>query len=228
MKKYTWIMLSVTMLFFFRKAVAQDWANLNRYKQENLELEASQPDQKRVVFMGNSITEFWKENRPEFFSKNAFIDRGISGQTTPQMLLRFRQDVIDLKPVAVVILAGINDIAENTGPTTIDEIFGNIVSMCELAKANQIQVFLCSVLPAADFYWRPGLEPAPKVVALNAKLLQYAKENNLSWVDYYSAMNDGKGGLKKEFGDDGVHPNKAGYAMMEKILLEKMNQRTVQ
>lgn len=224
MKKYTLIMLSVTMLFFSRKAVAQDWANLNRYKQENMELEASKPDQQRIVFMGNSITEFWKENSPAFFGDHAFVDRGISGQTTPQMLLRFRQDVIDLKPVAVVILAGINDIAENTGPTTIDEIVGNIISMCELAKANQIRVMLCSVLPAADFYWRPGLEPAEKVITLNARLMQYAEENKLIWVDYYSVMNDGKGGLKKEYGDDGVHPNKAGYAVMEMILMEKINQ----
>lgn len=228
MKKYTWIMLSITMLFFFRKAVAQDWANLNRYKHENLELQNRQPNQNRIVFMGNSITEFWKENRPDFFRENPFVDRGISGQTTPKMLLRFRQDVIDLKPVAVVILAGINDVAENTGPTTTDEIVGNIVSMCELAKANDIQVVLCSVLPAADFYWRPGLNPAPKVLELNDRLYQYAAENKLIWVDYYSEMNDGKGGLKKEFGDDGVHPNKAGYAVMEKILMDKISQLMVQ
>lgn len=206
-------------IFSYSISYGQDWPNLNRYKEENAKPEVlNSKDHSRVVFMGNSITEGWLNKRPDFFSANQYINRGISGQTTSQMLLRFRQDVIALKPVAVVILAGINDIAQNTGPYSLEATSGNLFSMCELAKQNGIKVIICSVLPAADFPWKHGLEPAPKVVALNKVLKEYAEKNKLFYVDYFSAMVNEKWGLKEELGTDGVHPNEAGYAIMEPIL----------
>ena len=196
----------------------QDWANLKRFQQENSELMLAKANENRVVFMGNSITEGWLSIRPEFFKNKPYVNRGISGQTTPQMLLRFRQDVIHLKPSTVVLLAGINDIAENTGPSTIEMIANNIVSMAELAKANHINVIICSVLPANKFPWREGLKPAEKVIKLNALLQSYSKKHKLAYVDYYSAMVNDSHGLKKELGEDGIHPNKNGYLIMEPIL----------
>jgi len=197
-----------------------DWAFLGRFHADNATVSASE-DPNRVVFMGNSITEGWKHFRPEFFEDNPYINRGIGGQTTPQMLIRFKPDVVHLKPKAVVILAGINDIAGNTGPTALSTILDNLTSMAEIAQAHNIRVLLCSVLPAKDFPWSPGLEPAPKVVALNQMIEKYCKEQGHTYVDYYSAMEDGQGGLKvPEFtaADDLVHPNKAGYLVMEAIL----------
>ena len=194
-----------------------DWADLHRYDAENARLGPPAAGEQRVVFMGNSITEQWQTLDSGFFAGRSYVNRGISGQTTPQMLVRFRQDVIDLHPSAVVLLGGINDIAENTGPTTLEAIFGNIVSMAELAKANGIAVVLCSVLPASDFTWHHGLEPGPKIAALNAMIRHYADANHLVFVDYYPALVDEHGGLKSEFTTDGVHPNLAGYRTMEPI-----------
>lgn len=209
----------IVLLFSVNYSNAQDWPNLNRYKDENAKVPVlSAKDHSRVVFMGNSITEGWINKRPEFFNAKKYINRGISGQTTPQMLLRFRQDVIALKPSVVVILAGINDIAQNTGPYTIEATSGNIFSMCELAKQNGIKAIICSVLPAFDFPWKPGLEPAQKVIQLNNVLKTYAEQHKLLYVDYFSAMVNEQMGLKKELGTDGVHPNEAGYAIMEPIL----------
>ncbi len=168
--------------------------------------------------MGNSITEFWGEIDSSFFKGKPYVNRGISGQTTSQMLLRFRQDVIDLNPSVVVILAGINDIAENTGPIELVDVFGNIVSMCQLARANNIGVVLCSVLPAADFPWNPGLKPADKVIKLNTMLKTYCVENDIIYLDYYSHMVNDKKGLDKELAEDGVHPTLAGYRLMEPLL----------
>ena len=197
----------------------QDFANLNKYRDENLKLTVSESkDNKRVVFMGNSITEGWLSKRPGYFSENKYINRGISGQTTQQMLLRFRQDVINLKPKAVVILAGINDIAENTGPYSPEATSGNIFSMCELARQHGIKVIICSVLPASEFLWKKGLEPAQKVIELNKLLKIYAEQNKLYYVDYYTAMVNNEAGLKAELGTDGVHPNELGYTIMEPIL----------
>lgn len=216
--------LKTLFIFFFLKSShAQDWPNLKRYQEENAALEIHSPDQPRVVFMGNSITEGWLRERPEFFENKPYVNRGIDGQTTPQMLLRFRQDVINLKPSVVVILAGINDIAENTGPSTIQMIVDNIVSMAELAKANNIKVILCSVLPAYDFYWKKGLEPAKKVVQLNVQLKAYATQNNLTYVDYFSPMANESNGLKEELGSDGIHPNVAGYLVMEPLIEEAIS-----
>lgn len=200
-----------------KNAVAQDWPNLNRYALENEKLQ-SVTDENRVVFMGNSITEGWLTHHPDFFSNKSYINRGIGGQTTPQMLLRFRQDVINLKPKTVVILAGINDIAGNTGPSSLEMIVNNIISMAELAKANNIRVILCSVLPANNFYWNPGTKPAEKVIALNQMIQSYAKANTIPFVDYHTPMKDAENGLKKEYGPDGVHPNLEGYKMMASIL----------
>ena len=202
-----------------------DWAHLKKYEQSNSELKKiNEPD--RVVFMGNSITEGWSNFDKDFFINNPFVNRGIGGQTTPQMLIRFKPDVVNLNPKAVVILAGINDIAENTGPVTIENIAENIISMAEIAKANEIKVFICSTLPAIDFPWSPGMEPGPKVVKLNTILKNYCDSNNIPYVDYFSAMSDEKGGLKvPEYttADDLVHPNLAGYKVMEKIILKALN-----
>ena len=218
MKTVKFSTLILFVMLFNKISYAQDWANLKRFQQENSELLLPKANEHRVIFMGNSITEGWLSIRPEFFKNKPYVNRGISGQTTPQMLLRFRQDVIHLKPSTVVLLAGINDIAENTGPSTIEMIANNIVSMAELAKANHINVIICSVLPANKFPWREGLKPAEKVRKLNAILQSYSYENKLAYVDYYSAMVNDSHGLKKELGEDGIHPNKNGYLIMEPIL----------
>jgi acetyl esterase/lipase/lysophospholipase L1-like esterase len=201
--------------------VYNDWAFLGKYHDANKELPAPAPGEARVVFMGDSITEGWGQSgaasspdRAAFFPGKPYVNRGISGQTTPQMLVRFRQDVIELKPKAVVLLAGINDIAENTGKMTLEETEGNIASMSELARANGIRVVFCSVLPASEFRWHKGLEPAPKVKTLNAWIKEYAAKNGFVYVDYYSRMANSDGGLGPELSPDGVHPNKAGYVIM--------------
>jgi lysophospholipase L1-like esterase len=190
---------------------------MKRYEEANKAIGVPKPDEKRVVFMGNSITEGWPKADPDFFKGKPYIGRGISGQTTPQMLVRFRQDVIQLKPAAVVILAGTNDIAGNTGPTSLENIFGNIASMAELAKANNIKVILSSVLPVYDYPWKPGLAPAEKIFELNQMIRQYADANGFIYLDYFSSMADERKGLKATLGDDGVHPNLAGYKIMEPL-----------
>ncbi|MEJ2617454.1 MAG: SGNH/GDSL hydrolase family protein [Ignavibacteriaceae bacterium] len=196
-----------------------DWANLKRYAKADKKLGPPAAGENRVVFMGNSITESWAVIDSSFFTENkSFVDRGISGQTSSQMLLRFRQDVIDLKPAVVVILAGTNDIAENTGPITLKDIFGNIISMVQLAEMNKIKVILSSVLPAYDFPWHPGLKPAEKIVKLNLMLKSYCEENNIKYTDYYSKMVDERGGLDKRYTNDGVHPTIAGYKIMDSII----------
>lgn len=201
-----------------RNVQAQDWPNLKKYQKENTALSIPSSDQKRIVFMGDSITEFWSVIDPDYFSVKSYINRGISGQTTPQMLIRFRADVIALQPTAVVILAGINDIAGNTGPSSIEMIWDNIFSMVEIAQANNIKVILCSVLPAYDFPWKPNQEPIEKIKALNEIIKNYAAANNIVYVDYYSVMVDDRQGLKAKYSNDGVHPNKTGYQIMEPIV----------
>lgn len=198
---------------------AQDWANLERFREANEKLSPALTCDDRVVFMGNSITQGWIDMVPEFFADDKqYINRGIGGQTTPQMLLRFRQDVLDLWPKVVVILAGINDIAGNTGPSSLEMIEDNIHSMTELAQSHGIQVVLCSVVPAYDIPWREGLEPAPKVIELNRRIKDYASLKGAVYCDYFSAMADDRNGLPKELSEDGVHPNKEGYAIMEPIV----------
>ena len=194
------------------------WGNLEKYAADNKRIGVPARGEKRVVFMGNSITEGWKMMDSNFFAGRPYICRGISGQSTPQMLMRLRPDVIELKPAVVVILAGANDIAQNNGPITLEAIFGNIVSMVELARANKIKVVLCSVLPANKFPWRPELEPADKVIALNKMLAAYAHEKKIAYVDYYTAMVDDKKGLPKKYADDGIHPTLEGYKVMEPLV----------
>jgi lysophospholipase L1-like esterase len=196
-----------------------DWPWLGRYKEANLALAQPASGEDRVVFMGDSITDLWPLTGPKgSFPGKPYINRGISGQTTPQMLLRFRQDVIDLKPKVVVILAGTNDIAGNTGPETLEEIEGNLASMAELAVAHRISVVLCSVLPAFDFPWNPGLSPAPEIDSLNAWIKGYAAVKGHVYVDFHTAMKDGRDGLPVRLSDDGVHPLPAGYAVMAPLV----------
>lgn len=191
-----------------------DWADLQRYRMMNAELPPAAPGEDRVVFFGNSITEGWTPYFAAQFPGKPYIGRGISGQTTPQMLVRFRQDVIALRPKVVVILAGTNDIAGNTGPATLGMIQDNLASMAELARANGIRVVLSSVLPAYRFTWRPELRPAPTIVALNAWIRDYARANGDVYLDYHSAMADERQGLRSALSADGVHPNEAGYRVM--------------
>jgi len=193
---------------------AQDWANLEKYRADNIDVMKKETDT-QVVFMGNSITEGWIQTNPSFFAENPYVNRGISGQTTPQMLVRFRQDVVDLHPQAVVILAGTNDIAGNTGPMTLEEILGNLKGMAELAQANGIVPILCSVMPAADYPWKPGMEPHIKIPKLNTMIEAYCNEKDYIYLDYFAAMDDGKAGLREELTYDGVHLTEEGYRFIE-------------
>ncbi len=213
--------LSIAAVMFSALFSAQDFANYTKYEKQNQEVVAKKMAP-NSVFMGDSITEGWFSTDPSFFTKNNFVGRGISGQVTSQMLLRFREDVINLKPKRVIILAGTNDIAENQGPISLDKVFGNIVSMVELAKANNIKVVLCSVLPAYDFGWRKDMHPAEKVIALNTMIEAYAKKNNIPYVDYHSEMKDSRNGLDKIYTEDEIHPTTKGYEKMEAILMKKL------
>lgn len=220
--KHIQLLFYIILTFIFMEEILlaqdNDWANLNRYKEENLKIGLPADNENRVVFIGNSITQGWIEVNPNFFVGKSYINRGISGQTTPQMLVRFRSDVVNLKPKVVVILAGTNDIAGNTGPSTLEMIEDNIASMVEISNANNIKAVLCSVLPAYDYPWKPGLEPAQKIVDLNKWIKEYAVKNKIIYVDYFAPMADQRNGLKKEYSEDGVHPNLAGYNIMELIV----------
>ena len=208
--------VAIAIILFTQNAFAQqDWANLSKYKEANSKLTMKSGN--RIVFMGNSITEGWMQDTTSFFYTKNYINRGIGGQTTPQMLVRFRADVIDIDADVVVILAGINDIAGNTGPSMLEMIFNNIKSMAEIATANNVKVILSSVLPAYDFPWRPGLNPAEKVIKLNEMINAYANKNGFIYLDYYTSRVDDKRGLRKEYTDDGVHPTLAGYKVMEPL-----------
>ena len=195
----------------------RDWTNLGRYREANAKIGAPKAGKVRVVLTGDSITDGWAYASPDFFEKNNYVGRGISGQTSPQTLLRFRQDVIDLKPKLVVINIGINDIAENTGDYLPEFTLGNYRSMIEIAKANKIKVVLASVLPAYQFPWRMELKGIPaKVIALNAGIKKLATEYGVSYLDYFNALKDERNGLSIEMAEDGVHPTKLCYAIMEK------------
>jgi len=190
--------------------------NLDRYAEANAALPAPAKGEKRVVFIGNSITDGWPNAHPDFFKSNNYVGRGISGQTSPQLLSRFRQDVINLKPVAVLINIGTNDVAQNTGPYNEEFTLGNIMSMAELADANGIKVILSSVTPAGEYPWRKEIKDVPqKIMSLNAKIKAYAKEKGFSYIDYFSVMCDENNALKSNLGTDGVHPNEEGYKIME-------------
>lgn len=192
----------------------QDWPDLARYRAADQKLAAA-PVKNRVVFLGDSITDGWGRRQGSvFFPGKPYVNRGISGQTTPQMLIRFQQDVVSLKPAVVVILAGTNDIAGNTGPTTNEQIEDNFKSMIAIAKQNHIKVVLASVTPAFAYPWRPGVHPVQRILALNGWLRQEAAEQGLVYLDYFSAMADQQDGMKPELTVDGVHPNAAGYRVM--------------
>ena len=199
-----------------------DYGNFAIYDQLNKEVIIDK-NEGRIVFIGNSITQGWKNFMPEMFDNQTFINRGISGQTSTEMLVRFRTDVINLKPKVVVILAGTNDIAGNTLFRGLEIVAGNISSMAELASQNNIKVILCSVLPAADFPWRKGKNPDIKIPLLNRLIKDYAQKKGFYYLDYYNLMNDGNNGLKKDYGNDGVHPNMNGYKLMQKMVLDAIS-----
>jgi len=199
----------------------QDWPNLKYYRAENQKI-IENKNFPKVVFMGNSIIEGWVDMQPEFFKENNYLGRGIGGQTTPQMLIRFIPDVIDLKPEVVVILAGTNDIAENSGFSSQKMIKDNIKAMAQLAKQNDIKVILCSILPVYDYPWNPGLKPVPRIADINKWIQEYAEANNLIYLDYFSHLADANQGMKNEYAEDGVHPTWAGYKIMEPLVVEEI------
>ena len=223
MKNLFFMYILTSLVILSNHVNAQMMINLNKYKEENSSLGLPKQGENRIVFMGNSITEDWKSLSPNFFLDNNYVNRGIGGETSTQMLLRFRSDVINLKPSAVVILAGINDIAENQGPISIPDIARNIFFMSQLASENNIKVILCSVLPAYDFPWRPGLNPKDKVISLNDLIQKHAQEKSFEYVDYFSSMVDERKGLIKEYGNDEVHPNLEGYRVMESIIQKSIH-----
>ncbi|TQI71438.1 lysophospholipase L1-like esterase [Gramella sp. Hel_I_59] len=197
----------------------QDWAALNKYREENIKITQSSiwPE---VVFMGDSITEAWANLHPKFFDSNNYLGRGIGGQTTPQMLIRFTADVLDLNPKAVVILGGTNDITENTGTSSIKMITDNIKAMAYLAEKKNIKVILSSVLPVNNYPWRPGLKPVSKIEVLKAWLQNFTQENGYVYLDYFDSLRDENKGLPKRFSEDGVHPNSIAYRIMEPLAIE--------
>ncbi|MBL6665679.1 SGNH/GDSL hydrolase family protein [Flavobacteriaceae bacterium] len=200
-----------------------DWPNMARFDAQNKEVDSDNTDN-RVVFMGNSITEGWASYMPEMFDNQTYINRGIGGQTTPQMLLRFRQDVIAHQPKVVVILAGTNDIAGNTPLKDLETVAGHLFSMAELARQHDIKVILCSVVPAAEYPWRKGKRPDVKIPQLNKMIQDYCNENKIHYLDYFSAMTDGNGGLIESYGYDGVHPDEDGYKVMTKLVEKALDQ----
>ena len=216
------LFIAALCLAGFMQVVAQeplkDWANFGRYKEANAAVQ--QPV--KAVFMGNSITDGWPSADPDFFTKNGYVGRGIGGQVSAQMLMRFRQDVINLQPQAVVILAGTNDLAHNDYVVTPEQTFDNVVSMVQLAQANGIKVILCSTLPAYQFGWRPELKPAEDIKAFNKKVKAYADAHDILYVDYHSAMKDERDGLPEKYSKDGVHPTLEGYKVMEKLVQEAL------
>lgn len=212
--KKTLLILITTLIGI--SSYAQDWAKFGRYEAANDTVKV----RPRAVFMGDSITDNWAKKDMDFFTSNNFVGRGISGQTTSHMLVRFRRDVVDLNPKYVVIMAGTNDIALNNGEISHENILGNIISMCEIAKANKIKPILCSVLPADRFRWRPQLTPAEDIVKLNKMIQEYAKSARIPYVDYHSVLKDENNALPEKHAADGVHPNLDCYKIMEEIIVK--------
>ena len=204
-----------------------DWAQLVRYRAANAALPAPAEEERRVVFYGDSITDSWAQTPSEFFPGRNYVGRGISGQTTPQMLVRFQQDVVHLKPAVVVVLAGTNDIAGNTGPSSPEMIEDNFESMAAIAKANGIRMVISSVLPASHYPWKPEAQPAEPIRAMNMRLKALAAREGLVYLDYYTPMANAQGGLDPELAHDGVHPTPKGYAVMsplaEKAIAEALS-----
>ena len=220
MKKLILTLVSCAMVFgLAAQQPVKDFAKCYRYAKANAEL----TQKPVVVFMGDSITQGWYEKHSEFFTDNNFAGRGISGQTSWEMLLRFRADVINLQPKAVVILAGTNDVAQNKGPMTYQQTLDNIISMVELAKAHKIKVVLCAILPADRFSWRPDMKPAQDVIEINKLIKAYAEENKIPYVDYHTLLDNGQGGLSKEHAPDGVHPVAGAYSLMEAEVMKTLS-----
>ena len=195
-----------------------DWPNLYQYQDENRLVGLPEKGKQRVVFMGDSITEEWSNLYPGYFDTKGYINRGIGGQTTPQMLIRFKPDVIDLEPDIVVILAGTNDIAGNTGPSNVKMITDNIFSMAELARAHQIKVVLSSILPVFEYEWAKEIKDVPATIdSVNDELKKYVNDHGLVYLDYFSSMVDERKGLNKDYTYDGVHPNQDGYILMSSL-----------
>ena len=217
------VLTFLVIVFQFTMTIAQDpnpmdWPNFKQFEELNTKLAKMKKNKNRVVFMGNSITIGWLQTNPKFFKDKNYVNRGISGQTTPQMLVRFRADVVDINADVVVILAGTNDIAGNTGPITLKMIANNLKSMTEIAQANGIKVILCSVLPAYDYPWSPGKKPNIKIPKLNSMIEDFAKESDAFYLDYFKALNDGNNGIIKEYSNDGVHLTAKGYHLLEPML----------
>lgn len=203
---------------------SDDWAALSKYQKENDSLGAPSKDEKRVVFLGSSIFEFWKQKDPQYFNNGSYLDRGISGQISPQLLIRFRQDVINLKPKAVIILAGSNDLAGNKGHVSNETVMNNIKSMAELARKNRIKVILCKYLPIYEYPWNKNLKGvADQIISLNNEIVSYAKANRFVILDYWTPLVDERNGQKAAYTTDGVHPNLAGYKVMEKVTEEAID-----
>jgi len=220
------LLVAISLLLSVHSSYSQDWGGLQRFSEANAALAAPAEEQPRVVLMGDSITEEWLRLRPDFFTSNGYVGRGISGQVSAQMLVRFRQDVIDLHPAVVVINAGTNDVAENQGSYSEGFTLGNIISMTELAQANGIAVVLTSVLPAAAFRWRPSItDAADKIAALNARIRAYAASQGIPYVDYYTPMvvSNPSRALNPAYSKDGVHPLPAGYAVMEPLVVKAID-----
>ena len=223
MKNRLRVLTFIVIFFQFTMTIAQDpnpmdWPNFKQFEELNTKLAKMKKNKNRVVFMGNSITIGWLQTNPNFFKDKNYVNRGISGQTTPQMLVRFRADVVDINADVVVILAGTNDIAGNTGPVTLKMIANNLKSMTEIAQANGIKVILCSVLPAYDYPWSPGKKPNIKIPKLNSMIKDFAKERGAFYLDYFKALNDGNNGIVKEYSNDGVHLTAKGYHVLEPML----------
>lgn len=218
MKRIITIIATAVLLPLIASAQG-DWAGVGRYAEDNAKVTVTP----KAVFMGDSITEGWPRADKDFFTDNNFLGRGISGQTTSHMLCRFRRDVIDHSPKYVVILAGTNDIALNNGPIALEDVLGNIISMCEIAKANKIKPVICSVVPCAKYNWRPQVTDAgEQIVKLNAMLKEYAAKNKVQYVDYHSAMKNEQNGLDENLAKDGCHPTPEGYDIMEEIILKAL------
>lgn len=222
------ILMGVFALMFVMPISASDWARHDKYLEINKLLPpppihttttiASSSESGRIVFIGNSIVERWIKSRPQFFVESGIIGRGISGQVSAQMLARFQQDVVSLQPSIVLIMAGTNDIAQNNGEIELSYIVENVKSMCEIAKYNGIYPIVCSVLPAHSFYWRPNIKPEKEIAALNKMLQLYASENNIKYIDFYSLLDDGMGGMPFIYAEDGVHPSQVAYSKMEELI----------
>lgn len=218
-----YIILLLTPVVANGEQKKHEWARYNRYAEVNEKLQKAPT----VVFLGNSITEDWADRRPDFFESNNYAGRGISGQTSCEMLVRFQSDVVNLHPKAVAILAGTNDLAQNIGYISLEHILQNVISMCQLAKANKIIPIICSVTPCKQYSWRKELQPADSIVALNKMLKTYSIKNHIIYVDYWSALAADDNGMKAEYTTDQCHLTASGYEVMEDIILKALRKARI-